>query len=144
MASLSAFATAVRTNTVHVQPVKGFTSAESLLDAWGSSLNRGDLEAVLACFHEEAMVLPTFSSRMLKGQKEIAAYKRNLIAEGTQVAESGRLLVPCSAGSVNIIVSTVWKKADGAGLAGRASFTCVEESGIWRITLLHSSLNPSA
>ena len=53
-------------------------SPESLLKSWMAAINEGDIEGLLALYHEKAVVFPTFSNRLLTTPERIRDYFVNL------------------------------------------------------------------
>lgn len=48
--------------------------AEEVLRQWMNAVNSGDLEGVLALYSERAVLIPTFSSRLLNAPEKIRDY----------------------------------------------------------------------
>ncbi len=48
--------------------------AESILKQWIQCINGGDLEGLLALYDENAVLIPTFSNRLLSTPERIRAY----------------------------------------------------------------------
>lgn len=51
---------------------------ESILKSWMSAINEGDIEGLLALYHEKAVLFPTFSNRILNTPERIRDYFNNL------------------------------------------------------------------
>mgnify|MGYP001164806740 CR=1 FL=1 len=48
--------------------------AEDVLRRWMNAVNSGDLEGVLALYSEQAVLIPTFSNRLLNAPEKIRDY----------------------------------------------------------------------
>ncbi len=51
-----------------------FTTPEDLLKAWMSNINEGDLESLLSLYGAHAILIPTFSNRLLDVPEKIRQY----------------------------------------------------------------------
>ena len=49
-------------------------SPEIIIDHWAEHFNNGNLEYLLNMYHEEATLLPTFSSNLLSNLEQIEEY----------------------------------------------------------------------
>ena len=49
-------------------------SPETIIDLWAQHFNSGNLERLLDMYHEEATLLPTFSSNLLSNLEQIEEY----------------------------------------------------------------------
>ncbi len=56
------------------------TKAEDVLDEWMHCINTGDLPGVLALYDETAVLIPTFSNRLLNRPEGIREYFERLAA----------------------------------------------------------------
>lgn len=56
-----------------------FKAPEDLLKVWLSRVNAGDIEGLLALYDEQAILIPTFSNRLLNGPQKRREYFENLI-----------------------------------------------------------------
>lgn len=54
------------------------TTPEELLKTWTQYVNNGELEALLALYREDAVLIPTFSNRILDKPEKIRAYFEKL------------------------------------------------------------------
>lgn len=55
------------------------TEPRDVLNAWMTAVNQGDLPAILALYSEQAVLIPTFSSRILDTPEKISRYFENLV-----------------------------------------------------------------
>ncbi len=51
---------------------------EAILKSWMSAVNDGDIQRVLALYHDKAILIPTFSNRILKSPEGIREYFERL------------------------------------------------------------------
>ncbi len=56
-----------------------FKAPEDLLKVWLSRVNAGDIEGILALYDEQAILIPTFSNRLLNGPQKRRDYFENLV-----------------------------------------------------------------
>jgi hypothetical protein len=47
---------------------------EDILKEWVRAVNKGDIESLLALYHEKAVLIPTFSNRLLNNPAKIRKY----------------------------------------------------------------------
>lgn len=59
-----------------------FQTPREVLDAWSGGVNSGAMDEVLALYHEEALLLPTFSNRRLYTPAKIRDYFTKLFERG--------------------------------------------------------------
>ena len=55
-----------------------FDTVEKVTSTWLSSVNKGDLESVMALYNEHAIMIPTFSNRLLDNPEKIQNYFERL------------------------------------------------------------------
>jgi len=51
---------------------------QEILNTWLKSVNDGEIETLLSLYHESAVLIPTFSNRILNDPKKIQAYFEKL------------------------------------------------------------------
>lgn len=51
---------------------------ESILEAWMSAINNGEIESLLLLYNEDAVLIPTFSNRILQKPETIREYFESL------------------------------------------------------------------
>lgn len=51
---------------------------EDVLKEWMKAVNKGDIEGLLALYHEKAVLIPTFSNRLLTKPEKIREYFEKL------------------------------------------------------------------
>lgn len=51
---------------------------EAILKTWMNAVNDGDIETVLSLYHDKAILIPTFSNRILKSPEGIREYFERL------------------------------------------------------------------
>ena len=56
-----------------------FTVPEDLLKRWLSRVNEGDIEGLLTLYDDQAILIPTFSNRLLNGPQKRREYFENLV-----------------------------------------------------------------
>lgn len=56
-----------------------FNTPEDVLKTWISKVNQGDIESLLLLYDENAILIPTFSNRLLNAPEKIRKYFENLI-----------------------------------------------------------------
>lgn len=118
---------------------------EALFDDWSDALHAGDVEAVLACYAPDAVLLPTFSDRVRRTPAELHDYFAPLAARRPRatVDDATVRLFDCVAIRSGLYT---FHFESGPLRAARARFTFVyrrDEHG-WRIVEHHSSAMPEA
>ena len=117
-----------------------------LFQAWNDALTSGDAERVAALYARDAVLLPTFSERVLQGREAITDYFRNFLKQRPQAVIGQHVAhVGCNmASDVGIYTFSVM---DDAGLsrevAARYSFLYHFQDGYWWILHHHSALLPT-
>lgn len=51
---------------------------QSILTAWMNAVNKGDVEALLALYDEEAVLIPTFSNKQINSPEKLREYFEKL------------------------------------------------------------------
>ncbi len=117
-----------------------------LFRAWNDALASGDPERVAALYTRDAVLLPTFSGRVLQGREAIAGYFRSFLKQRPQALIGQHVAhVGCNmASDVGIYTFSVM---DDTGLsrevAARYTFLYRFQDGHWRILHHHSALLPT-
>jgi len=114
-----------------------------LFAAWDAALRSGDPDAVVACYADDAVLLPTFSNQVRRSPAEIRSYFAKLVDRGPSAAVIDGTVR--AYGDVAIHSGTYeFGFATGPLRVARARFTFVYRrtgSG-WRIVEHHSSAMP--
>ena len=53
---------------------------ENILKEWMSAVNKGDIKSLLSFYDKKAILIPTFSNRILSSPKEIRKYFERLLS----------------------------------------------------------------
>ena len=68
-------------------------SPETIVDHWAEHFNNGNLEHLLDMYHEEATLLPTFSSNLLSTPEQIREYfVRTIENQASVEIDNGRTI----------------------------------------------------
>lgn len=59
-----------------------FSTSRDVLDDWTQGVNTGAFDSVIGLYHEEAVLLPTFSNHIFADQAGITSYFEQLGARG--------------------------------------------------------------
>ena len=54
------------------------TEAKDILNKWINAINKADIESVLGLYHKDAILIPTFSNRLLNDPNKIREYFERL------------------------------------------------------------------
>jgi len=100
---------------------------EQVLKAWMDGINRNDLDAVLGLYSEQAILIPTFSNRVLDRPEKIRRYFETLTGrEDLSIAlhEKTLAIQPIRADLYSMSGIYCWRFAvDGELLSFEARFT---------------------
>ena len=115
-------------------------SASELLQKWVSTIKQGDPKQVTNLYHENGILLGTFSPKERVGHELILEYFENLlqnpvdveiVSEHTHSSES----IAVNSGLYNFITN-------GKTIASRFSFVYAKNDNEWKIISHHSSVVP--
>jgi len=129
-----------RTDSVVPTPTEHEVAA--LFDRWNAALQSGDPHAVVACYAERSILLPTLS----RTPRVTAAEKLDYFEQFLKLRPSSRIVLrqidrgPGFASDAGLYAFTL--AATGQELVVRYSFTYRFIDGAWRITTHHSSAMP--
>ena len=100
---------------------------EQILKEWMQAVNEGDLEGLLALYDEKAVLIPTFSNRLLSKPESLRDYFGKLCGrEELSIALHEKTLnIQCVAGSIHALHGIYcWRFAiDGELLSFEARFS---------------------
>jgi len=100
---------------------------QDILKAWMQCINNGDLESLLALYDKTAVLIPTFSNRVLNTQEKIRAYFEKLSSrEELSIALHEKTLIVQSINNDRYALSGIycWRFAlDGELLSFEARFS---------------------
>lgn len=115
---------------------------EDILKEWMQAVNNGDVEALIALYDADAVLIPTFSNRLLSKPESIRDYLKNFAAAELSIALHEKTLI------THFVSNTVhamhgiycWRFAiDGELLSFEARFSYVIDLGRPRPILHHHS-----
>jgi len=118
------------------------STAAELLQKWTSAIKNGDPKQVTSLYHEDGILLGTFSPKERVGHELILEYFEGLlkspvevqiVSENPHVFESSAINV----GHYNFVTG-------GKTINARFSFVYHKDNGEWKITSHHSSVMPEA
>lgn len=117
------------------------SSITALFDQWNQALNTRDPKQVVACYAEDAILLPTVSNQVRHNHAEIEDYFVAFCAKGPQgvIDEANTRLIGDIA--INSGVYT-FSFDDGSQVQARYSFVYRLMNGEWKIIEHHSSAMP--
>lgn len=122
--------------------VPGEAEVAALFDRWNAALQSGDPHAVVACYAERSILLPTLS----RTPRVTAAEKRDYFEQFLKLRPSSRIVLrqidtgPGFASDAGLYAFTL--AATAQQLVVRYSFTYRLMGGQWAITTHHSSAMP--
>jgi len=111
---------------------------------WNDALCTGDLEKVIACYAEDAILLPTLSTRVCRNHDEIRDYFVEFLANkpiGRMDQENIRRLDSIAVNS-GLYTFSIVKNGRRSDLPARFTFVYRKDAQGWRIIEHHSSLLP--
>ena len=111
-----------------------------LLQKWVNAIKSGDPKQVTDLYHEDAILLGTFSNKERVGHELILEYFENLLKSPVEVEIvsehfSTSELFAVNSGHYNFVVS-------GKTIKARFSFVYHKDNGEWKIVSHHSSVMP--
>ena len=113
-----------------------------MLDTWVEKIRTNDPKQVAALYHDDGLLLGTFSDIERKGSSLILEYFENLLKSEVDVEivtqnkhETDSLIT--NSGLYNFIV-------DGKTVNARFSFVFIKIDGDWKILSHHSSVLPES
>jgi hypothetical protein len=116
---------------------------------WGAALENGRLVELLAMYDEDAVLVPTFSSEILKGHESLSVYFTSLMSyPNLEVGVHEEINQNCHEG--HRAISGHYTFSWGADPENRTSkdarftFAIEEEGSTWTIHAHHSSVNPGS
>ena len=121
-----------------------FNSPQEILNAWLEGVNAGDPERVLALYHKDAVLLPTFADRVLADRASIEQYFERLAALGVESVTTHPETVEVQdlpQGVYSISGFYDWKFSNGDHVEARFTFTVDVEDPV-PILHHHSSVLP--
>ena len=113
-----------------------------MLETWVSKIRTGDPKQIVDLYHDDGLLLGTFSDKERIGQNLILEYFENLLKSKvdveivTQHKHESEFLVTNS-GLYNFIV-------DGKTVNARFSFVFIKTGDDWKILSHHSSVLPES
>ncbi|OQA32782.1 MAG: hypothetical protein BWY57_01701 [Betaproteobacteria bacterium ADurb.Bin341] len=117
--------------------------AEDVLRQWMNAVNCGDLEGVLALYSEQAVLIPTFSNRLLNAPEKIRDYFLKLASrEDLSIALHEKTLIaqPVHGDFVSLCGIYCWRFCvDDELLSFEARFSYLLDLGAQRPILHHHS-----
>ena len=114
--------------------------SSQLLQKWVSAVKGGDPKQVTDLYHEDAILLGTFSNKERVGHELILEYFENLLKQPVEVqiiSENSHVFSSdaVNSGHYNFVVS-------GKTINARFSFVYHKDNGEWKIVSHHSSVMP--
>ncbi|MBS1196881.1 MAG: hypothetical protein H6R18_666 [Proteobacteria bacterium] len=117
--------------------------AEDILKQWMSAVNDGELEALLGLYSDDAVLIPTFSSRLLNAPEKIRGYFQKLAnREDLSIAlhEKTVIVQPIQGNIVSLCGIYCWRfSVDGELLSFEARFSYVLDLDADRPIINHHS-----
>ena len=115
----------------------------TLFETWNRALATGKTEEVLACYADDAVLLPTLSNKLCQNKIDIAEYFDSFLKKGPQ----GEILEECMRvlDKDLIINSGIYKFSfanDASSAQARFTFLYRKDESGWKIIEHHSSLLP--
>ena len=121
------------------------SAVNTLLEDWANAFSAPDVESIIACYSEDAVLWGTFSPELRRTPEAIRNYFEPYFA-----LEMHRIEIE------SLIIQTYGEAAVGSGIykvslkresalevtMARFSFTCLKQDGRWQIVNHHSSLVP--
>jgi uncharacterized protein (TIGR02246 family) len=120
-------------------------ASPSMAEQWAAAFSRGDLEAIVGLYDEEALLWGTSSSTLRRGASAIRQYYAQLLEAfpGTKIAlgeTSPRLYGNAGVDSGSYTVRLVAGDGKARVTLARFTMTYVKRNGKWLIVDHHSSL----
>ncbi|MDK9708255.1 MAG: DUF4440 domain-containing protein [Desulforhopalus sp.] len=116
---------------------------EDVLKEWMQAINNGDVARLLALYSEEAVLIPTFSNRLLNTPEKIAEYFQKLCSrEELSIALHEKTLIvqPLSGSSYSLCGIYCWRfLLDGELLSFEARFSYLLDLALPRPIIHHHS-----
>lgn len=117
--------------------------AEDVLKQWMDAVNNGDLEGLVALYADNAVLIPTFSSRLLNAPEKIRDYFQKLASrEDLSIAlhEKTVIVQPIHANVVSMCGIYCWRfSIDGEMLSFEARFSYVLDLSAEKPIINHHS-----
>lgn len=124
---------------------KEIAAVNSLLSDWADAFSAPDVESILACYSDDAVLLGTFSSELRNTPEAIRAYfepyygmaLHRIEIEDVFIQTYGETAVASGLYKVSLIRENELEEA-----MARFSFTCLKRENRWQIVNHHSSVLP--
>jgi len=118
------------------------STTTELLQKWTSAIKNGDPKLVTSLYHEDGILLGTFSPKERVGHELILEYFEGLLKSPVEVqivSENPHVLesAAVNAGHYNFVTG-------GKTINARFSFVYHKDNGDWKITSHHSSVMPES
>ena len=115
-----------------------------LFDMWNSALQTGDPNNVVACYAEDAILLPTVSAKVRHNHDEIGNYFVHFLSKkpNGKITEQNIRIYGDIAINSGLYTFTLSQDGDQTDVAARFTFVYRKYEGKWLIIEHHSSILP--
>ena len=119
------------------------------LSDWCHAIGSHDLDEIMAMYEEDAVLLPTFGSEVLRGQEQLRAYfttlleRPNLTVHGEDVEINQNATTGHRVLSGDYEFSWGTNATDMTHLHARYTFAVVQVGDKWVASTHHSSVRPA-